>query len=74
MDRQKALFLTNGADSLTERQKIGDRLESIRAEIKQNFPLTDGESSALRDHLREKILAVQSAERTAAFALRRAMG
>jgi hypothetical protein len=74
MDRQKELFLNNGGDSVAERQKIGERLEAIRAEIKGDIPLSDGEASALRDNLRDKVLAVQEAERTAAFALRRAMG
>jgi hypothetical protein len=74
MDRQTDLFLTTGGDSLAERQKIGVRLEAIRAEIRQDFSLSDGEASALRDNLRERVLAVRDAERSAALALRRAMG
>ncbi len=72
MDRQKESFLNEGQEA--DRQIPGSKIESIRYEIKQDFPLTDGEAADLRDHLREKVLAVQAAERTAASGLRRAMG
>ena len=73
MDRQKELFLNEGQAGLST--NIGEaKIGSIRYEIKRDFPLTDGEAADLRDNLREKVLAVQSTERSAASGLRRAMG
>jgi hypothetical protein len=74
LDRQYELFMTRGGDALEERAQMDTRLQAIRDSIAREFPLTEAETTALREDLRTRVLAVQEAEKTAALALRRAMG
>jgi butirosin biosynthesis protein H-like/uncharacterized protein DUF4872 len=74
MQREYDLFIAKGGDSLAERAEISKRLDAIQAEMKQGFPLNEAESTALRENLRARVLAVGEAERTAVTALREALG
>jgi hypothetical protein len=73
MVREHDLFIVKGGYSLPERRGIRARLDAIEAELKHDFPVTDAEATALREALRTQVLAVQEAERAAAFALREAI-
>lgn len=74
MQRQYDLFIAKGGDSLAERADISKRLDAIQTAIKQDFPLNEAETAALRENLRARVLTLGEAERTAVTALREAIG
>lgn len=59
------LFLSQGISALPQRQQIQSRLEAIKGDMENNFPLTATESAAMRKSLRDLILEIHDAEKIA---------
>jgi hypothetical protein len=72
--RAERLFREQGGDSLAERRRIAGRLSDLKAELAGDFSLTTSESAALRDDLRQRILAIHDLERAAVVDLKEAIG
>jgi len=71
--RRRKLFIERGGKALAEIKQINTRLESIRAEMEKSFPLTAGESVALREQVQERVLKVAELEKAACESLQAAM-
>ena len=72
--RRRDLFVTQGMDSLDERRAITARLETIKREMAESFPLNEGDVAAFREELRIQIMAVHDTERAAVVALQEVIG
>ncbi len=71
--RRRKLFVAKGGQARVEIKHINTRLESIRAEMEQSFPLTSGETAALREQIAEGVLKVGEQEKAAYESLQAAM-
>ena len=69
MLRQHQLFLTEGNTSLDERVAINHRLEALKVEMENDFPLDESGVVALRESLAEQLLVIHDIERDAVLAL-----
>ncbi|MBZ0288958.1 MAG: BtrH N-terminal domain-containing protein, partial [Anaerolineae bacterium] len=74
IQRDYDLFIARGGDSLSERKQISQWLDAIQADMRKNFPLSETETAALRENLRERVLAVGEIEKEAVMALREVVG
>ncbi|NJO05221.1 MAG: BtrH N-terminal domain-containing protein [Chloroflexaceae bacterium] len=64
------LFGERGAQALDEIRQVDERLDQIRGEVAQQFPLSAAEVATLREELRERVLAIRATEQAAMEALR----
>lgn len=71
--RNSQLFLSQGAASLEERKVIAARLQTIKQQMRSEFPLTDAQAAALRADLAERVMAIHDAEEIAIRALQAAV-
>lgn len=71
--RRRDLFVKQGQDALPELQAINARLRALRAEAGAAFPMSEGEVTALRADLSERLLALHDQERAAVEALQAAL-
>lgn len=71
--RTHRLFIEQGQDAQAEREQINTRLREIRAEMTQNFPLSDAEAADLRADLAERVLALRDRETAQIEALQAAL-
>ena len=65
LTRRRKLFVAKGGQALAEIKQINSRLESIRAEMEQSFPLMVGEAIALREQIAENVSRVGEQEKAA---------
>lgn len=73
MWRKHTAFLEQGNAALEEIQTINGRLEAIADAMDSDFPLSQPEVVAHREHLAQQILDIHDAERAAVQALQAAM-
>ncbi|MBL8130501.1 MAG: DUF4872 domain-containing protein [Anaerolineae bacterium] len=73
MRREYDLFIEQGSASSDERRAIAVQLAQVRAQAAAGFPLDDAAACALRENLRDRILALRAAEMHALEALRSAI-
>jgi hypothetical protein len=71
--RKNDLFERRGAEALDEMRKINDRLDAIRTEVKEDFPLDRADVQGLLEDLRARVLDVYQKETEAAETLRAAL-
>jgi len=62
---KRELFVNQGADALTEIQKADTRLGSIRAHTADDFPMSDGQVTAMREELAAHVRDIAGIEREA---------
>ena len=67
-------FLEQGSPALEEMRTIDTRLAEIKAQVTEEFPLTDGEARALREALSQQVMRIHDIEAKAVEALQSAMG
>lgn len=67
------VFMEQGNAALPERQKIGQRLQTLRDAVAADFPMSDSEVTAFRENLRDQVMKVHDAEKLAAEALQSAI-
>ena len=72
MLKKQDLFWEQGGDAKAEIDQIQDRLNSIRAAMEEDFPLSEGEVFDLKQDLRAHILQIHDAEKEAITALEKA--
>ena len=63
--RRHALFVEVGQSAAEERTAVRERLEQIRKMMEMEFPMSEGEVTALRAKLSEIVLAISQIEREA---------
>jgi Butirosin biosynthesis protein H, N-terminal len=63
--RRHALFVEAGQSAAEERAAVRERLEQIRKMMEMEFPMSEGEVTALRAKLSEIVLAISQIEREA---------
>ena len=73
MSRRHRLFIENGGDALPDIQRIDSQLDSIKAKMAKEFPLSAAEVIAMREKLRDHVLTIGEIERQAHAALQVAM-
>lgn len=73
MQREHALFLEMGMESLPERQSIQQQITSIKTQIGRKFPLTKRQTGAILDNLRDAVLGIYVAETEAVQDLKAVM-
>lgn len=73
IDRKTARFIESGAEQLDEIIACRDRLDAIKGEAEQDFPLGQGEIANLREAIRERVQQVREAEEAAVAALKAAV-
>ena len=73
IDRKTALFMESGAARLDEIVAERDRLEALKTESENDFPLSEGEISDLRADIRDRVLQARDAEEAAVMALKEAI-
>ena len=71
--KKRDLFWDQGAESVAQIRQINDRLLSIRASMAQDFPLSAAQSAALKQNLRDHIIRLHDAEKSAFSALDKAL-
>ena len=71
--RDIALFIEQGQAAQSEREGIRDRLREIRAQMDDDFPLSEDDATALRQQLAEQVLALRDAEQEQINALQAAL-
>jgi hypothetical protein len=67
------LFLDKGKDGLAERLEVNGRLNAIKAEITDNFPLNEGETQTFLENIRTHVLEIHDIEKEAITALQSTM-
>jgi hypothetical protein len=65
MRRSYEAFLAQGNAALVERKQIYSRLEAIKADMEQNFPLSEAEAATMRLTLRDHVMQIHDAEKIA---------
>jgi hypothetical protein len=73
MEREYNLFKSKGAASIAERKQIRGQLDTLKTEMRKNFPLKKRETYALLDNLRDCVLAIHGADSTAVHDLKEAL-
>ncbi|MCP4425119.1 MAG: BtrH N-terminal domain-containing protein [Chloroflexi bacterium] len=73
MLEQQRLFLEQGNASMEERRRINGRLNDLKAEATDDFPLNEGEVQTMRENIQTRILEIHDIEREAILALQAAM-
>ncbi len=71
--RQRDRLRQDGAAALDELRAINARLDEIRAEAAENFPMTPAEVVSFRENLRDHVLKIHDIERDAITALQDVM-
>lgn len=73
IDRKTDLFIESGAAQLEEISACYQRLETLKTEAENDFPLSEAEISDLRASIRDRVLQVRAAEEAAVLALKAAI-
>jgi hypothetical protein len=63
--RRAELLYSAGPDAVEERQRVSARREELSAAAAKKFPLSDGDCTALRAKLQERVLALYDGEMAA---------
>ncbi len=71
--QQHLLFLTDGQETIEERQAISAELAQIKKQVSADFPLDEAGIQQLKQNLADKIMAVHDIERQAVTILQEAM-
>jgi hypothetical protein len=69
MQEKHQLFLNKGNASLPEIHHINDRLDEIKSQVNEEFPLSSSQEEELRENLRDEVLAIHDLEFKAIEAL-----
>lgn len=73
MLRRRQLFLDQGNEALAEMQQIDTRLDELKAEITDSFPLDQAGVETMRENIADHVMAIHDVEKEAVTALRQAM-
>lgn len=73
MQRRYNLFVEQGGASVAQRHELTRRLMALEQEMGTNFPLDEGQATAMRELLAEQLHAICAQERRAIATLREAM-
>jgi hypothetical protein len=73
IDIKHESFIEKGTDGLAEMVDCTQKLDVLKAEAEQDFPMTEAEISDLRDEIHRHVMIVHEAEEEAVMALKSVM-
>ncbi|HEX2622052.1 MAG TPA: DUF4872 domain-containing protein [Phototrophicaceae bacterium] len=74
LNQHYELFLNQGNAARDKRQQLQQQLDTLKAEVSADFPLSESEVAGMRSDLRDHVMAIHDAEQDAIVVLKTAIG